>query len=82
MRLSSVTAASAQVRERDLSTLSLASGEPDQVIALLDSKVGRGDFVTNVRWGAPGQAFLLAEAYRAKGDGPAAQAGRARGGVT
>jgi hypothetical protein len=68
MRLSSVAAASAQVRERDLSNLSLASGDPDQVIALLDPKVNRADFISNVRWGAPGQAFQLAEAYRAKGD--------------
>jgi len=73
MRLSSVFAVSAQVRERDLSNLSLASGDPDQVIALLDPKVSRDDFVTNVRWGAPGQAFHLAEAYRAKGDTPAAR---------
>ncbi len=73
MRLSSVSAASAQVLERDLSTLSLASGDPDQVIASLESKVSRDDFVTNVRYGALGQAFLLAEAYRAKGDMPAAR---------
>ena len=65
MRLSSVAAASAQVLERDLSTLSLASGDPDQVIASLDPRVSRDDFVTNIRWGAPGQAFQLAEAYRA-----------------
>ena len=73
MRLSSVGAASAQVFERDLSTLSLASGDPDQVIASLDPKVSRDDFVTHVRYGGPGQAFLLAEAYRAKGDMPAAR---------
>jgi len=73
MRLSNVSAASAQVRERDLSTLSLVAGEPDQVIALLDAKVNRDDFVSNVRFGAPGQAFLLAEAYRAKGDVAAAR---------
>jgi hypothetical protein len=73
MRLSSLGAASAQVRERDLSNLSLASGDPDQVIASLDPKVSRADFVTDVRWGAPGQAFQLAEAYRAKGDIPAAR---------
>jgi hypothetical protein len=73
MRLSSVAAASAQVLERDLSTLNLASGNPDQVIASLEPKVSRDDFVTNVRYGAPGQAFLLAEAYRAKGDMPAAR---------
>lgn len=73
MRLYSVFAASAQVRERDLSNLSLASGDLDQVIALLDPKVSRDDFVTNVRWGAPGQAFQLAEAYRLKGDLPAAR---------
>jgi hypothetical protein len=73
MRMYSVFAASAQVRERDLSNLNLASGNPDQVIALLDAKVNRDNFVTNVRWGAPGQAFQLAEAYRAKGDLPAAR---------
>lgn len=73
MRMSSIGAAPAQVRERDLSYLSLASGDPDQVIATLEPKVSRADFVTNVRYGAPGQAFLLAEAYRAKGDMPAAR---------
>jgi hypothetical protein len=73
MRLSSLGAASGQVRERDLSTLSLASGDPDQVIASLDPKVSRADFLTDVRWGSPGQAFQLAEAYRAKGDMPAAR---------
>ena len=73
MRLHSVFAASAQVFDRDLSNLSLASGDPDQVIALLHPKVSRDDFVTDVRWGAPGQAFQLAEAYRAKGDMPAAR---------
>jgi hypothetical protein len=73
MRLSSAVAASAQVRERDLSNLSLASGDPEQVIASLGPKVSRADFVTDVRWGAPGQAFQLAEAYRLKGDLPAAR---------
>ena len=73
MRMSSMGAAPAQVRERDLSYLSLASGDPDQVIASLEPKVTRDDFVTNVRYGAPGQAFLLAEAYRAKGDTPDAR---------
>ena len=73
MKLSSVGAAPAQVRERDLSYLSLASGDPDQVIASLEPRVSRDDFITNVRYGAPGQAFLLAEAYRAKGDMPAAR---------
>jgi hypothetical protein len=73
MRLSMALAASAQVLERDLSNLSLASGDPDQVIASLDPKVSRDNFVTDVRWGAPGQAFQLAEAYRAKGDMPAAR---------
>jgi hypothetical protein len=73
MRMSSIGAAPAQVRERDLSYLSLASGDPDQVIASLEPKVSRDDFVTNVRYGALGQAFLLAEAYRAKGDMPAAR---------
>ena len=73
MRLSTAVGASAQVLDRDLSVLYLASGDPDQVIALLDPKVSRDDFVTNIRWGAPGQAFQLAEAYRAKGDMPAAR---------
>ncbi len=73
MRLSMAVSASGQVLDRDLSGLSLASGDPDQVIALLGPKVSRDDFVTDVRWGAPGQAFLLAEAYRAKGDMPAAR---------
>jgi hypothetical protein len=73
MRMSSVAAASGQVLERDLSTLSLASGDPDQVIAALEPKVSRENFVTDVRWGAPGLAFQLAEAYRAKGDVPAAR---------
>ena len=73
MRLSNAVGASGQVFDRDLSVLYLASGDPDQVIALLDPKVSRDDFVTNIRWGAPGQAFQLAEAYRAKGDMPAAR---------
>ena len=73
MRMSSMGAASAQVQERDLSYLNLASGDPDQVIASLDSKVSRAEFLTDVRWGSPGQAFQLAEAYRAKGDLPAAR---------
>jgi hypothetical protein len=73
MRMSSMGAASAQVRERDLSYLGLASGDPDQVIALLEPKVSLDNFVTEVRYGALGQAFLLAEAYRAKGDLPTAR---------
>ena len=73
MRMSSLGAASAQVLQRDLSTLSLASGDPDRVIALLDPEVSRDTFLSDVRWGAPGQAFQLAEAYRAKGDMPAAR---------
>ena len=74
MRLSSIGAASgASARTRSVGPVSLASGDPDQVIALLDPKVSRDDFVTNVPWGAPGQAFQLAEAYRAKGDMPAAR---------
>jgi hypothetical protein len=43
MKLSSVGAAPAQVRERDLSYLSLASGDPDQVIASLEPRVSRDD---------------------------------------
>ena len=41
MRLGMCGAAPAQVRERDLSNLSLASGDPDQVIAWLEPKVAR-----------------------------------------
>ena len=73
MRLSTALGASGQVFDRDLSASYLASGDPDPVIALLDPKVTREDFVTNVRWGSPGQAFQLAEAYRAKGDPPSAR---------
>lgn len=73
MRLGTALNASQQVFDRDLSVLYLASGDPDQVIALLDPKVSRDDFVTNIPWGAPGLTFQLAEAYRAKGDLPAAR---------
>ena len=73
MRLSTAVGASAQVLDRDLSALYLASGAPDEVIALFDAKVNRDDFVTNARWGSPGQAFQLAEAYRAKGNSAAAR---------
>jgi hypothetical protein len=73
MRLSTAVSASVQVFDRDLSAVNLASGEPDQVIALLEPKISRDDYLTNVPWGAPGLAFQLAEAYRAKGDVPAAR---------
>jgi hypothetical protein len=73
MRLSTALNASGQVYDRDLSVAYLASGDPDQVIALLEPKIGRDDYLTNVPWGAPGLAFQLAEAYRAKGDMPAAR---------
>ena len=73
MRLSTALGASVQVFDRDLSAAYLASGDPDQVIALLDPKVSRDDYFKNVPWGAPGLAFQLAEAYRAKGDMPAAR---------
>jgi hypothetical protein len=73
MRLSTALNASMQVSDRDLSVVYLASGDPDQVIALLEPKVGRDDYVTNVPFGAPGMAFQLAEAYRAKGNMPAAR---------
>ena len=68
MRLSTAVGASAQVFDRDLSAAYLASDDPDEVIALLEPKVTRDAFMTDIRWGAPGQAFQLAEAYRAKGD--------------
>jgi hypothetical protein len=70
MRLSTAVGASVQVFDRDLSVVYLASGDPDQVIALLEPKISRDDYVTNVPWGAPGLAFQLAEAYRAKGNMP------------
>lgn len=73
MRHHSAVAASGQVFDRDLSVLYLASGDPDQVIALLEPKVSRDDFGAYIPWGAPGFAFQLAEAYRAKGDMPAAR---------
>lgn len=73
MRLSTALGASMQVSDRDLSVAYLASGDPDQVIALLEPKVSRDDYLKNVPWGAPGLAFQLAEAYRAKGDLPAAR---------
>ena len=73
MRLSTALDASMQVSDRDLSVSYLASGDPDQVIALLEPKIGRDDYLKNVPFGAPGMAFQLAEAYRAKGDMPAAR---------
>ena len=73
MRLSTALNASVQVFDRDLSAAYLASGDPDQVIALLEPKVGRDDYARNIPWGAPGLSFQLAEAYRAKGDMPAAR---------
>jgi hypothetical protein len=73
MRLSTALNASMQVSDRDLSVAYLASGDPDQVIALLEPKIGRDDYLNNVPFGAPGMAFQLAEAYRAKGDLPAAR---------
>jgi len=73
MRLSTALNASMQVSDRDLSVAYLASGDPDQVIALLEPKIGRDDYLKNVPFGAPGMAFQLAEAYRAKGDLPAAR---------
>jgi hypothetical protein len=73
MRLSTAVGASVQVLDRDLSVVNLASGDPDQVIALLEPKVSRDDYARSIPWGAPGLTFQLAEAYRAKGDRPAAR---------
>jgi serine/threonine protein kinase len=73
MRLSVVVGAPAQVLERDLAALHLASGEPARVIELIDPKGDRDDFASNIRWGSPGQAFQLAEAYRAQGNVEAAR---------
>jgi len=73
MRLSFFVGASAPILERDLGALYLASGEPGQVIALIDPKGTRDDFASRPRWSSPGQAFQLAEAYRTQGNVEAAR---------
>jgi hypothetical protein len=73
MRLSFFAGASAPILERDLGAQYLASGEPGQVIALIDPKGTRDDFASHPRWSSPGQAFQLAEAYRAQGNVEAAR---------
>ena len=59
--------------ERDLTSMYLAAGNPEGVIAQLDPRGNRDDFVTPIRWSAPAQAFQLAEAYRLKGNNEAAR---------
>jgi hypothetical protein len=73
VRLSAAVAAPNQVLERDLAALHLATGNPAAAIAIIDPDGNRDDFVKPVRWGSPGQAFQLAEAYRAQGNVEAAR---------
>ena len=73
VRLSVVAAAPAQVLQRDLAMLYLAAGEPQRAIALLDPRVARDGDVKEVRFGSPGEAFLLAESYRAANNVEAAR---------
>lgn len=70
LRLSLSTSA---VVERDLVAVYLASGDSARVIELLDPRGNRDDFVTKVNWRSPGDAFQLAEAYRAQGNVEAAR---------
>ena len=73
VRLSVVTSAPVQVLNRDLSLLYLAVGEPQQAVALLQPRVTGDETRTMVRFGAPGEAFLLAESYRSANDIEAAR---------
>ena len=73
VRLNIVAGANAQVLERDLAALNMAAGNPAAAAALIDPTGKRDDFVTPIRWGSPGQAFQLAEAYRAAGNLEAAR---------
>ena len=68
LRLTLIVSAPRQVLQRDLSTLYIASGAPERVIALIDPTGKRDDFVSKPSWSSPGEAFQLAEAYKAKGD--------------
>jgi hypothetical protein len=71
MRL--VLGAPSQGLQRDLIVLHFAAGDPARVIAMLDPRGNRDDFVTSVTWASPTQAFQLAEAYRAQGNVEAAR---------
>lgn len=71
--LSVATAAPVQVLDRDLSLLYLAVGEPQQAVALLEPRVTGDETRTVVRFGSPGEAFLLAESYRSANDVEAAR---------
>lgn len=73
IRLSVAVAAPGQVLERDLAALNMAAGNPAGAIALIDPTGRRDDFVAPIRWHSPGQAFQLAEAYRAQGNVEAAR---------
>jgi hypothetical protein len=57
-----------QVIEHDLVMLQLAAGDAAGVTKSLDPQGDRDDFVDPPRWTSAGQAFQLAEAYRAQGD--------------
>jgi hypothetical protein len=61
-----------QVLERDLTMLNLAAGEPAKIITLLEPKVVGVD-KGQINWETAGQAFQLAEAYRALGNVEAAR---------
>jgi hypothetical protein len=61
-----------QVVKRDLVTLYLAGREPARALALIDPKRRSYEAGGFVSWGTPGEAFQLAEAYRAAGDVEAA----------
>jgi hypothetical protein len=73
VRLSVATSAPVQVLNRDLSLLYLAVGEPREAVALLQPRVTGDETRTAVRFGSPGEAFLLAESYRSANDIDAAR---------
>jgi hypothetical protein len=73
VRLSVATAAPVQVLDRDLSLLYLAVGEPQQAVALLQPRVTGDETRAALRFGSPGEAFLLAESYRSANDIQAAR---------
>jgi hypothetical protein len=61
------------VIDHDLLMLHLALDDASAVIATLDPNGDRDDFVEPPRWTSAGQAFQLAEAYRAQGNLAAAR---------
>jgi hypothetical protein len=68
VRMSVAAGAPSQVLQRDLAMLYLASGQAAAAIKLLDPRVDRDVVVGQIRFGSPGEAFLLAESYRAIND--------------